>query len=65
MKRQILVLVVLIALLGPAWTQAAAVYEVVDLGTLGGDESSALSINNAGQIVGRADYGPGTFDVSV
>lgn len=31
-----------------------AVYEVVDLGTLGGDSSVAYSINNSGQIVGQA-----------
>jgi probable HAF family extracellular repeat protein len=30
-------------------------YQLVDLGTLGGDNSSAAAVNNAGQIVGTSD----------
>ena len=55
MRRQILVLAAVLAFLWPACTQAAIVYEVIDLGTLGGDSSWASSINDIGQIVGRSD----------
>jgi probable HAF family extracellular repeat protein len=37
-------------------TYAEIEYEVIDLGTLGGNESTAYSINNTGQIVGIAEY---------
>lgn len=33
-------------------------YEIIDLGTLGEDTSSASSINNNGQIVGRTSNSP-------
>ncbi|MHC4559168.1 MAG: hypothetical protein ACYS80_17905 [Planctomycetota bacterium] len=59
MKRTILVSAIVIAFLLPACTQAAIIYEVIDLGTLGGDESWAESINDAGQIVGWAKYSHG------
>lgn len=36
--------------------------ELVDLGTLGGDSSYALDINDEGQIVGWSASQPGTFD---
>ncbi len=35
--------------------QASAYYQIIDLGTLGGRTSGALSINNYGQIVGYAN----------
>lgn len=38
---------------------AAQAYEVVDLGTLGGNESEAKDINESGQIVGYAEDGSG------
>lgn len=36
-------------------------YKVVDLGTLGGDESAAFRINNNGQIIGSAQNTDGYF----
>jgi probable HAF family extracellular repeat protein len=39
----------------PVFTQAAIKYEVIDLGTLGGSESMAISINDNYQIVGWAE----------
>jgi len=54
MKRQILSLGVVMAFLCPAGLQAEIAYTVIDLGTLGGAESLAYCINDAGQIVGSA-----------
>jgi len=54
-KSQILVLLAVLAFLFPVCTQAENKYEIIDLGTLGGDYSVANSINNVGQIVGSAD----------
>lgn len=36
-------------------------YKVVDLGTLGGNESAAISINNNGQILGAAQTSQGIY----
>jgi len=43
----------------PICTQAVIEYEVIDLGTLGGNESYAYSINDVGQIVGSARFNTG------
>ena len=53
MRRNSLILLFATILLFPAC--ANAYYQVIDLGTLGGDRSIALSINNSGQIVGWAE----------
>ncbi len=51
-------IIVAIGLGGPvALTARAAEYVVIDLGTLGGGESSACALNHKGQIVGY-DYNP-------
>jgi hypothetical protein len=52
---RVLVLAVVIAFLRSNVLQAEIIYEVIDLGTLGGDQSCAFSINDAGQIVGVAE----------
>ena len=55
---------VLVAVLTCLWavcTQAAIQYKVVDLGTIGGDSSSASAINDSGQIVGWSEYIPGDW----
>ena len=36
-------------------------YRIVDLGTLGGDFTDAIGINNTGQVVGDASGGSGVF----
>src|SRR2546423_11174985 len=43
-----------------ALVAATSSYEIVDLGTLGGDFSSATAINQSGQVVGTASTADGT-----
>ena len=50
----------LLAILASPAHASDATYTVTELGTLGGDRSVPMSINNAGQIVGRSSL-PGTF----
>jgi probable HAF family extracellular repeat protein len=55
MRREAMsILVILIVLINTCDVFALLDYEIIDLGTLGGKESKALCINNAGQIVGWA-----------
>ncbi|MCJ7673788.1 MAG: DUF3466 family protein, partial [Sedimentisphaerales bacterium] len=60
MKRQSILLLGIVAVL-LAGTPATGdmTYNVIDLGTLGGDSSMALGINNHGQVVGQAGTGSG------
>ena len=54
MKRSLIGLVALVLLLGgTAWADTV-LYTVTDLGTLGGDFSTAFAINDSGQVVGTA-----------
>jgi len=43
----------------PACSHAEIVYEIIDLGTLGGNFSSVVSINDAGRIVGESAHNQG------
>jgi probable HAF family extracellular repeat protein len=53
-KKSILVLAMAVILLTSETLCNAIMYEIIDLGTLGGDESLAHNINDNGQIVGSA-----------
>ncbi|MFA7237611.1 MAG: DUF3466 family protein [Phycisphaeraceae bacterium] len=44
-----------------ASVRAAAQYTITDLGTLGGNSSEALAINNSGQVVGRTSLADGSY----
>lgn len=72
--RAVTVLVVLLVLVTPfsalvrpsrveAATPAATLYDVTDLGTLGGKNSAAVAINGRQQVVGWAETDPATDDV--
>jgi probable HAF family extracellular repeat protein len=57
-KIRLITLAFILAVAAPA-QQAIGYYQIIDLGTLGGNESTARSINNNGQIVGWADDSSG------
>ncbi len=56
MRRQSILVLAIVATVGflVELGFGGALYNITDLGTLGGDESRALAINNSGQIVGWA-----------
>lgn len=58
-------MVVMLLLFADAASAAPPRYTVTDLGTLGGEQSSAAAINNQGQIVGRADTPEPNFHLSI
>jgi len=57
---QILTTVAVWSLGAVLWASAPTSYTIIDLGTFGGDRSSALGINNRGDVVGFAQTGKGT-----
>ncbi len=65
MKRAIFLLFLLIVLFLPVCVYAEIVYQVIDLGTIGGGESLALSINDHGQIVGGAQDSSGNYNAAL
>ena len=46
---------IVVVMVAASPVSAEIFYSIVDLGTLGGEESSASSINDAGQIIGSSD----------
>ncbi len=54
------IVVCLLSIVFLANTAYSVQYEIIDLGTFGGSNSSAMAINNSGQIVGNANYVVGT-----
>lgn len=58
---QFCLFVVCVAFSGESLCFAAPIYTITDLGTLGGAESYATSINNIGQIVGKAQTSNGAW----
>ena len=50
----------LFLLLIPALAPGAAIYNLTDLGTLGGASAAAHAISNTGQVVGSATDAPAT-----
>jgi len=61
MKREVLLLASVLAFLCPTGLQAEVVHKVINLGTMGGNQGVAYSINDAGLIVGWAQNGQGLW----
>ena len=59
MKRQFFLLAMAAVVLTALPAPAEVSYDIIDLGTLGGNVSRAFSINNSGQIAGWADDSSG------
>jgi len=59
-RTRLITLAFILAVAAPV-PQAISYYKIIDLGTLGGNESGAYSINNQGQIVGYAYDSSGNF----
>ena len=61
MKSRIFIVYCIISLFLPVCAIADVVYQVIDLGTLGGNYSRAYCINDNGQIVGFATNSSGNY----
>jgi len=55
------ILLLLISLCLPLCANATILYDVIDLGTLGGEDSCARSVNESGQVVGASQDSSGRF----
>ena len=62
MRSKSILVTVAIVLLVSVSSAVAVEYQIIDLGTVGGDESVACSINDSGQIVGGSDGRACLFD---
>ncbi|MFL5330023.1 MAG: hypothetical protein ACJ8C4_14050 [Gemmataceae bacterium] len=48
-------------LASPSQASASVLYNITDIGTLGGPECRARAINNFGQVTGDSQYSPGNY----
>lgn len=64
-RRLVIVLTMAINTLAASPAPAEVLYNITDLGTLGGEDSYAYSINGSGQIVGHARTAAGSYHATL